>query len=333
MIRASYFAAVALFVLVGRCVADTVLGGIVDYLPGCFQSGQGNFLLFIEYNNVMTKSYMTPIYLLEHRTPEGLYGAANDDRIVSKYLPPPQENFKVNTVLQPINLNNPANTRYLGISLQNGIRMIRIRYIPNVFDSDWMRGIQVRFTENMVSSINMAEHGVRSALEYNDDFGFISTSQTLGIDLECFMAIGSIQQENRLSDFQLESCFYLVAANYTQYHAEYDNDDRKFVENWMVRNPTELASCEQKARVIALVPPPEDPLIAAFKFIATAAVGFIPVFGPVLAFGMDAAFELAASEEKYTKFMQDGVRDYTVSKGQEEFPKLLKALSKARRRL
>lgn len=69
MVRAS-FAATALFALVGQCVADTVLGGMVDYLPKCFQDGQGDFLMFIEYNNVLTDGVGDPIYILEHKTLE-----------------------------------------------------------------------------------------------------------------------------------------------------------------------------------------------------------------------------------------------------------------------
>ncbi|KAF9177936.1 hypothetical protein BGZ50_008234 [Haplosporangium sp. Z 11] len=343
MVRPSYFAVATLFALVGHCAADTVLGGIVDYLPACFDYGQGDFMFFIEYNNIMTDSYRVPFIITEHRTLEGLYGVAKDDLIVSKYVPPLlSKDYKVNTGLQPFNVRDKTRTRYMGISLARGIRMIRFKYIPNVFEPGWMKGVQVRFTENMVSKISVAEHGVNNTIAYDSDFGIKSIRQTLGIDLECFMAIGSILPENRLSDYQLGSCFFLINIDpLTAYDGKDDNgfanqgegiDSNYFGEEWMVKNSYELLGCEQKARVIVPPPPPEDPLIAAIKYISVAAVGFIPTFGPMLAFGLGAAFELADSSDKYAAYMVGKSRDYTVSKAQEEYPKLMKALAKARKR-
>lgn len=60
--------------------------------------------------------------------------------IASRYVPPVKaEKYITNTVTQPFDIRNKADTKFLGISLKAGIRMFRIGYIPNIFQPEWMR--------------------------------------------------------------------------------------------------------------------------------------------------------------------------------------------------
>lgn len=333
---------IVVILLINICRADTVLGGTVDYDPKCY--AQGSYMFFIEFNSVRPgESGLAtfPLFIEEHRTLEGFYGELKDDTIMSKYFADyAGDGVLENTVIQAFKLRDKAQTMYLGLDLTRGIKMIRFAYVPNILEPGWMKGIQARFTNNFIGKISTAEHGVNNTLIYDDRYGLLSKTQVLGIDLQCFMAIGSIPSENRVGDEQLESCFYLRESKVMQNTWDNDRDSNgnglpEGIDNnfWGrgLNTPASVLVCEQKSKTVG--PPKDsggDPIMDGIKYLLILGVGCIPVYGPVLAFGLGAAIALT-EEDKFATYMFEKSSDYTAERAKEDFPKFMKYMSKIRK--
>ncbi|KAG0047712.1 hypothetical protein BGZ83_007283 [Gryganskiella cystojenkinii] len=318
--------------------ADTVLGGMVDYLPSCYK-GQDAWL-FVEYNAGACRSvpgpdkrncpcisphwgdststpflsneqdhcvYTTVIdeYTVAANTP--ISSVSTDYPKYTQYYTGPFNTGASNSpVVQAINISGQST--HIAISLSKGLKMVRFRYLTDGQRKNWYRGVQLRFTNDFVQRLSQRDVGAanNNDVEFSSDLGMVSRNYPLLIDLECFYITAIIPYERRTEGHQMIDCVRLPSYGETSAATVYTYRI-PWKEN--VADVASIENCEKGYNVqdVAIVKPrePMDVLKETLKNLAMAGVSFIPVVGPFLAIGVDLAYNVYTTYQDNTKGMDD----------------------------
>ncbi|KAI8084577.1 uncharacterized protein BX664DRAFT_351371 [Halteromyces radiatus] len=326
----------ALLFTIGMCSGDTVLGGIVDYLPKCYATP--NAMLYVEYNaghcyrERSTAFYRTPCSckipdssqrgklkgdkwgkciwhlkvdeynarantttadIIPDNKANNAHNIPDLDLLYSRYHGGQLLGSGNYPVVQGISLTNKA-TRYIGISMWKGIKMIRLHYLKTGQRSGWSQGVQLRITDDFKKHLSKRD-----------------------FDTHCFFITGLIPFERRGAKQHFINCMKIQKSS------------REVVKETAIYEGTnqiaEVINCEQGTNLQNIDTTPKDLLVEGLKHIASLGMSFIPVVGPFLSIGLDVTYNMITDKSKFDEIMKSA----QVSAGEELFKLLTNVASKS----
>ncbi|KAG0017661.1 hypothetical protein BGZ81_010640 [Podila clonocystis] len=329
-----YVFALTLLALTAR--ADTVLGGIVDYLPKCYQGSEA--LLYVEYNsgichhrvqddNCSCESntsvrraqltnvggdkcvYVTKADTYKLADTKNIAEIPSDvfknNRSSTKYYSGVYNSQSSNSpVTQALELDKSST--HIGISLWKGIKMVRFQYLNNGQRQDWYQGVQIRFTDDFKQRLSIRDLGNFDEVKFYPDTGMISQYHDLIIDLQCFYITSIIPFFRREQGQHLIDCMKFVESHRT------DPASADVPASGSVTNVADLTNCEQGSNfqdVSTVTKSVMEIVVGFLKNLAIAAISFVPVAGPFLAVGIDVAFDIVASGAEGEDFVKKALGD------------------------
>ncbi|KAG0034884.1 hypothetical protein BGZ82_005574 [Podila clonocystis] len=353
----------ALLAQLHTSLADTVLGGIVDYLPKCYAVPDAK--LFIEYNSghcyrrpgantyqnecscdIMDSSQRGKlasqgdgcVWVLKvdeykasnNKVSDIVNNSANKvakannahnipqalDLLYSRYHGGPHSGDSNAPVVQGIDITNKA-TRYLGISMWKGIKMIRFHYLKIGQREGWSQGVQLRFTDDLKKRLSKRDLGNENFISFFPEHGMIHSGYEVIIDTHCFYVTALIPFERRSANQHFLNCLKLQESRKVVLKESDIYDGTKSV--------SEIMNCEQGTNLDNIHDAPKNILMEGLKHILSLGASFIPVVGPFLSIGLDVTFSIIENKSKFDEIMQGA----GASTGDEVFKLLVNIGSKS----
>lgn len=334
-------------------MADTVLGGIVDYLPTCYAVPDAK--IFIEYNSGhcyrRPASYQTEcscdikdssqrgklasqgdgcVWVLkvdEYKATNNKIGKATSnvgrskannahnipealDLLYSRYHGGPHSGDSNAPVVQGIDITNKA-TRYIGISMWKGIKMIRFHYLKIGQREGWSQGVQLRFTDDLKKRLSKRDMGNENFIQFYPEHGMIHSEYEVVIDTHCFYVTALIPFERRSANQHFLNCMKLQKSRAAVLKESDIYDGTKRV--------ADIMNCEQGTNLDNIHDEPKNTLIEGLKHILSLGASFIPVVGPFLSIGLDVTFSIIENKSKFNEIINGA----GVTTGDEVFKLLV----------
>ncbi|KAF9568136.1 hypothetical protein EC968_002994 [Mortierella alpina] len=330
-----YVLALAFLALTAR--ADTVLGGIVDYLPKCYQGSQA--MLYVEYNSGICHHKTQDDYCSCESnmgirraqltsvggdkcvfvTKVDTYKLAKTDNISAIPLDDFNKNRVSTTfhsgvynsqsnnapVTQALSLDKTAT--HIGVSLWKGIKMIRFQFLNSGQRQDWYQGVQIRFTDDFKQRLSRRDfNGDFDVVKFYPETGMINEYHDLAIDLECFHMTSIIPYYRRQDGQHLIDCMKFIRSH----SSDPASDD--VPASGAVTKVADITNCEQGTNfqdVSTVTRSVLDIVVGFLKNLAIAGVSFIPVVGPFLAVGLDVAYDIVLGGADGEAFVKKALGD------------------------
>ncbi|KAF9968517.1 hypothetical protein BGZ70_003078 [Mortierella alpina] len=332
--RFHHLAILVLLALLHTSFADTVLGGIVDYLPTCYKFADEK-LIFVEYNagfgTTCNSNYGRPLINNDGRCAwmtritQHSYDKSSD---LTKYseadnahhipdIPPRLKFVDYYGHYDPNNDNVPVvegypitdrKTRFVSVSLGRGVKMVRFPYLPVGQRAGWSQGVQLRFTADLVKRLNQRDFpGGRTSVQFDPKHGLYDPLVHLVIDTHCFYITALIPFERRMANQQFINCVRL------NYH--FGEGSTNVVNDPKVDSVAAIINCEQGTNLQNAPAPSSTSLAssleAALKHIVVLGMSFVPIVGPILSIGLDLVIDIVANPENYrATFTAAGVASF-----------------------
>ncbi|KAF9922843.1 hypothetical protein BGZ67_010228 [Mortierella alpina] len=327
--------AFALVLLALTVRADTVLGGIVDYLPKCYQGSSA--MLYVEYNSGIchhkslddncsceSTGSVRRKQLTEFETGRCVYVTKADtykltnfssivditaddfskSRSLTTYYSGVYNSQSNNApVTQALDLDLSAT--HIGLSLWKGIKMFRLQFLNSGQRQDWYQGVQIRFTDDFKQRLSTRDFGNFDDIKFYPETGMIDAYSDLVIDLECFYMTSIVPYFRREYGHHLIDCMKFIRSHYS-------DPESDVPATGSVTKVADISNCEQGTNfqdVSTVTKSVLEIVVGFLKNLAIAGISFVPVIGPFLAVGLDVAYDIFVGDAEGEAFVQKALGD------------------------
>ncbi|KAI1288607.1 hypothetical protein EDD11_009895 [Mortierella claussenii] len=298
----SYWLPILFVLLATTARADTVLGGLVDYLPeynsgecyrriggggcSCDVEGYSTPRQRIHDNGGGICTYVTKIDQME-KTGNVL------NKTSTKYCDGPYDGSANAPVIQGFDLNN--STSHVAISLWKGVKMIRFHYLTDGQRAGWSEGVQIRFTDDFKQKLSDRDLGDKYRIYFYPDLGMSHGTHDVVVDIGCFMLTGMIPFERRVAGHQMIDCLKLQESPYGEpSDADMPEKTDSVASIYICEQGSNLQNIDTSTKSL------KDTLIDCVKNLIKTGVSFVPLAGPFIAIGVDVMYDLCSDRNKYS---------------------------------